>query len=219
MNWNNSNCQLIQLSEWYLIYKYFLPRPFFNVNQNIQKNIPKAEPAARPILRAKIGGRTPSGFSLSVRPNLSKSMVNGKLIVIFDRNPSNGYRTKGNDSVGVILSTVPGGNASRPSSVIQINRFLRECGLFASSDSSDASFVLSAWFCWVLVVDAFDSMLSTASVLFGLNLLGFWFLICSIFKCAIELLSFDCCILWHETIEIITIVMMAFSHNPNSSMV
>lgn len=71
------------------------------------KHLPKNDPAARPISRApKIGGRTPSGFSLSVNPNLSKSIVNGKLIVIFDRKPSSGYRTNGNDNVGLNLKMI-----------------------------------------------------------------------------------------------------------------
>lgn len=94
---------------------------------------PKYDPAARPIERASNGGNSPNGFSLSVRPSLSKSIVSGKLIVIFDRKPSSGYRTSGNDNVGVILNTVPGGKARRPSSVIQIKRFFRECGLVDSS--------------------------------------------------------------------------------------
>lgn len=153
------------------------------------------------MLRANIGGKTPSGFSLSVNPSLSKSMVSGKLMVIFERNPSSGYRTNGNDIVGVILSTVPGGNASRPSSVIQTSLFLRECGLFAPSDAGSSSF----WFALFL-----DS--STAFTLSN------WLLFCFV-RFNVELWSLDCCILWHETIETITIAKVAFSHKRNTSMV
>lgn len=176
-------------------------------------NIPKTDPAARPILRAKIGGKTPSGFSLSVRPSLSKSIVSGKLIVIFERNPSSGYRTNGNDMVGVILSTVPGGSASRPSSVIQIKRFFRECGLFTSVDVSESSASLFLFF------DSFAALtLPIAFELFRLILLRFWW-ICSMLTWVVELWSLECSILWPDTIEIITIITMALSHTPSTSMV
>lgn len=44
-------------------------------------------------------------------------LVNGKLIVIFEKNPSGGYRTNGKDKEGVIISVVPGGRANLPSEV------------------------------------------------------------------------------------------------------
>lgn len=40
------------------------------------KNLPSIDPAARPIDLAKTGGMTPNGFSLSVKPSLSKSTKN-----------------------------------------------------------------------------------------------------------------------------------------------
>lgn len=49
-------------------------------------------------------------------------------MVRFEKNPSGGCLTNGNAMVGVKIREVPGGNARRPSSVIHINRFLRECG-------------------------------------------------------------------------------------------
>lgn len=67
-------------------------------------------------------------------------LVSGKLIVIFDKNPSGGYRTNGSDNVGVILNTVPGGRAKRPSSVIHISLFFRECGSSLRFVSSSATF-------------------------------------------------------------------------------
>lgn len=48
-------------------------------------------------------------------------------MVMFERNPSGGYLTNGNDRDGLITSVVPGGKASRPSDVIQSIRFCREC--------------------------------------------------------------------------------------------
>lgn len=45
-------------------------------------------------------------------------LVNGKLIVILEKNPSGGYRTNGIDSDGLTTKVVPGGRASRPSDVI-----------------------------------------------------------------------------------------------------
>lgn len=47
------------------------------------------------------------------------SLVKGKLMVKFEKNPSGGYLTKGNDNDGAITSVVPGGRAKRPSSVSQ----------------------------------------------------------------------------------------------------
>jgi hypothetical protein len=48
--------------------------------------IPSIEPAARPIDLANTGGSTPSGFWLSVSPNLSKSTekFRKKTIIIFN---------------------------------------------------------------------------------------------------------------------------------------
>lgn len=45
---------------------------------------------------------------------------------ILDRKPSGGYRTNGNESEGVIVRWVPGGNASRPSVVIHNSLFCLE---------------------------------------------------------------------------------------------
>ena len=50
-------------------------------------------------------------------------------MVIFDKNPSGGYRTKGMDKDGVMTRAVPGGRARRPSFVIQSIRFCLEWGL------------------------------------------------------------------------------------------
>jgi hypothetical protein len=43
--------------------------------------------------------------------------VNGKLTVMFEKNPSGGYRTNGNERDGVMTRVVPGGNANLPSAV------------------------------------------------------------------------------------------------------
>lgn len=58
-------------------------------------------------------------------------LVNGKLIVILEKNPSGGYRTNGIDRDGLTTKVVPGGRASRPSDVIHKIRFCRECALFS----------------------------------------------------------------------------------------
>lgn len=47
-------------------------------------------------------------------------------MVMLEKKPSGGYRTKGNDSDGVIIRVVPGGKANLPSEVIQRNRFCLE---------------------------------------------------------------------------------------------
>lgn len=54
------------------------------------------------------------------------SLVNGRLMDILDKNPSGGCRTNGRDSDGVMVSSVPGGRANRPSVVIHNSRFCRE---------------------------------------------------------------------------------------------
>lgn len=59
---------------------------------------------------------------------MSYILVNGRLMVMLERNPSGGYLTKGIDIVGVMVRSVPGGSASRPSFVIQSILFWRECG-------------------------------------------------------------------------------------------
>ena len=56
-------------------------------------------------------------------------LVNGKLMDIFDKNPSGGYLTKGKDKEGVMVRWVPGGRARRPSLVIHRSLFCRECEL------------------------------------------------------------------------------------------
>lgn len=53
-------------------------------------------------------------------------LVNGKLMVMFDKKPSGGYRTKGRDRDGVMTRAVPGGRARRPSFVIHSIRFCLE---------------------------------------------------------------------------------------------
>lgn len=58
-------------------------------------------------------------------------LVNGKLTVMFEKNPSGGYLTKGNDRDGVMTRVVPGGSARRPSDVTHNIRFWRECGTFS----------------------------------------------------------------------------------------
>lgn len=62
-------------------------------------------------------------------------LVNGKLIEMFEKNPSGGYRTKGIAIVGDMVRDVPGGSAKRPSSVTQIKRFCLDFGV--SLESSD----------------------------------------------------------------------------------
>lgn len=62
-------------------------------------------------------------------------LVNGKLMDMFEKNPSGGYRTKGIAIVGDMVRDVPGGRASRPSSVTQIKRFCLDFGV--SLESSD----------------------------------------------------------------------------------
>jgi hypothetical protein len=53
-------------------------------------------------------------------------LVNGKLMLMFDKKPSGGYRTKGRDRDGVMTREVPGGRARRPSFVIHSIRFCLE---------------------------------------------------------------------------------------------
>lgn len=60
-------------------------------------------------------------------------LVNGKLMLMLDKNPSGGYRTNGSVNDGVMTSRVPGGNANRPSVVIHSRRFCRECGTSSPS--------------------------------------------------------------------------------------
>lgn len=66
----------------------------------------------------------------------------------FDVKPSGGWRTNGMEMLGVKLRTVPGGRASRPSSVIHTRRFCLECGrasAFSSSSCNDPEkFVLAS---------------------------------------------------------------------------
>jgi len=62
----------------------------------------------------------------------SHLLVNGKLMLMLDMNPSGGYLTNGMDRDGVIVSLVPGGRARRPSVVIHSRRFWREWGLSSS---------------------------------------------------------------------------------------
>lgn len=50
-------------------------------------------------------------------------LVKGKLTVIFEKNPSGGYRTKGMERDGVMTRVVPGGRAKRPSEVTHNIRF------------------------------------------------------------------------------------------------
>lgn len=54
-------------------------------------------------------------------------LVNGKLIVKFEKNPSGGYLTKGNDKEGAMTRVVPGGKASLPSDVTHSILFCLEC--------------------------------------------------------------------------------------------
>jgi len=65
-------------------------------------------------------------------------LVNGKLMVMFDKKPSGGYRTKGRDRDGVMTRAVPGGRARRPSFVIHNIRFCLEWGL-SSERTRDAA--------------------------------------------------------------------------------
>ena len=62
--------------------------------------------------------------------------MTGKLIEIFDRKPVGGYLTNGIAIVGAMVIDVPGGKASRPSSVTQMRRFFLECGVFDFASSS-----------------------------------------------------------------------------------
>lgn len=90
-------------------------------------------------------------------------LVSGKLIVILDKNPAGGCLTSGNEIVGEMLSTVPGGKARRPSSVIQIMRFVRLC-FWSPSLLSSADAVAAAAFCCVGVVDILAFPLASGSV-------------------------------------------------------
>lgn len=56
-------------------------------------------------------------------------LVNGRLMEMFEKNPSGGYRTNGIAIVGEMVKEVPGGRARRPSSVIHTNRFCRDFGV------------------------------------------------------------------------------------------
>lgn len=58
--------------------------------------------------------------------NYNSLLVNGRLTVILEKNPSGGYRTNGNERDGVMTKVVPGGSASLPSEVIQRSLFCRE---------------------------------------------------------------------------------------------
>lgn len=49
---------------------------------------------------------------------INNLLVNGRLIVMLERNPSGGYLTNGMEMVGVMVRRVPGGSASLPSLVI-----------------------------------------------------------------------------------------------------
>lgn len=53
-------------------------------------------------------------------------LVKGRLTVMFEKNPSGGYLTKGNDRDGLMTRVVPGGKASLPSAVIHKIRFCLE---------------------------------------------------------------------------------------------
>lgn len=64
---------------------------------------------------------------LCIQRNL---LVKGKLTVMFEKNPSGGYLTKGSERDGVMTRVVPGGRARRPSEVTHSIRFWRECGTF-----------------------------------------------------------------------------------------
>lgn len=135
------------------------------------------------------------------------------------------YFYKKNGSTYVILRTVPGGNANRPSSVIQINRFFRECGWFASFDDAIVS-LISSWL-WPslsafllapppppLSSSWFDLSLELLSTSVSSGLLLFCFVLFNVVLC-----SFDCRIRWHDIIEITTMAIAAFSHKRNTSMV
>lgn len=56
-------------------------------------------------------------------------LVNGKLTVMFEKNPSGGCLMKGIESEGVMIKDVPGGSASLPSFVIHIILFCLEWGI------------------------------------------------------------------------------------------
>lgn len=92
-------------------------------------------------------------------------------MVRFEKNPSGGCLTNGIDMVGVNVNAVPGGNANRPSSVIQIKRFRRECGCCesVSMNSSCSRSSTNELVCCVVVVVVVTTGVADVSA-FGIEL-------------------------------------------------
>lgn len=93
--------------------------------------------------------------------------------MMLEKKPSGGCLTNGIAMVGVNVNDVPGGNAKRPSSVIHIKRFLRECGCCESvSMNSSCSISSSSEFSCCCSCCCVDVVVVVADVesAFGLDL-------------------------------------------------